>query len=537
MPRTTRRAARAGLLAALLALAAPAPALAEDEAPAPWAPVSGLPLAQPPQLHAEDGILRVTLDAERGAIDVSGSPVMAQPFNGSIVGPTLRVRPGDTIEVTFRNATPDNTNIHFHGLHVSPRGRGDNVFRTFAPGSTMRSRVTLPRDHSPGTYWYHAHFHGLTDPQVMGGMSGLIVVEGLERLLPEDLRGIPQRQVALRDLQTVAGQPGMAALSGEQIDPQSPTTRLVNGRLMPRARLASGRTELWRLANIGSDLFYKVQLTGHRFRVLAEDGSPAWRVRRAGTLVMPPGKRFDVLVEPGRAGSYALRTLAYPQEGFETLPQVDLMDVEVAASERPRDGRAPRRLAAPAGPITDEPIAKRRRFTFSFGSGKQFTARINGAVFDPSTTNVAPVVGTVEEWTLRNVTSEEHPFHIHVNDFQVVSVNGRPYRARSLQDVVIIPKKADGKAGEVVIRVPFEDFTGHFVFHCHILGHEDAGMMFTVQVRRPGEKVTPPPGAHGQHASARGVATAGVDRARQWALVCRLRRGHRAMSFSPARSL
>lgn len=500
MSRTTPRArALTCLLVALAGAAAlAAPAAAQESAPPAWTPVSGLPLSEPQQVHARDGVLRVTLDVERRTISVSGSDVVAQPFNGSLSGPTLHVRPGDTIVVRFRNATPQDTNIHYHGMHVSPRRRSDNVFRTFRPGTTVTSKIVLPKDHSPGTYWYHAHFHGLTDPQVMGGMSGLIVVEGLERLLPKELRSIPQREIALRDLQTASGTPGIAALAGAEIDAQAPTTRLVNGLLRPRATLRAGRPELWRIANIGSDLFYKVALEGHRFTVIAEDGSPLWRTRTARELVMPPGKRFDVIVEPREAGEYRFRTLAYPQEGFEKLPTVDLMDVEVsdASGAAARMPRVPRRLDTPAGPITGRPVAERRTFTFSFGSGKAFTARINGQVFDPAETNVAPVVGTVEEWTLRNVTGEEHPFHIHVNDFQVMSVNGRPYRARNLQDVVIIPKQEHGRPGEVVVRIPFDRYTGHFVFHCHILGHEDAGMMMTVQVRRPGEPVTPPPGAH-----------------------------------------
>ena len=117
-------------------------------------------------------------------------------------------------------------------------------------------------------------------------------------------------------------------------------------------------------------------------------------------------------------------------------------------------------------------------------------------MFDPHAIGVTPRLGTVEEWTLVNQSGEDHPFHIHVNDFQVISVNGEPYRARGLQDVVVIPKNG----GEVVIRNRFEDFTGHFVFHCHILGHEDAGMMQTVQVLGPGQRPTPPPGdGHAAH--------------------------------------
>jgi FtsP/CotA-like multicopper oxidase with cupredoxin domain len=143
----------------------------------------------------------------------------------------------------------------------------------------------------------------------MGGLSGLIVVEGLERLLPRRLRGIPQRQIAIRDLPADPDNPGEAALSSAEIDTTAATTRLVNGLLKPRTTMRAGETQLWRLANIGTDLFYQVQLEGHRFRVIAEDGSPVWRVRTARTLLLPPGKRYDVLVEAGRPGSYRFRTL------------------------------------------------------------------------------------------------------------------------------------------------------------------------------------------------------------------------------------
>jgi FtsP/CotA-like multicopper oxidase with cupredoxin domain len=506
---------------ALLALAfAPAAAHAAD--PAPWKPIAGLPLAEPQQLYAKHGLLKVTLDAELRTISVSGSKVVAQPFNGRLVGPTLHVRPGDTIEVTFRNATPQDTNIHFHGMHVSPKGDGDNVFRRFRAGTTVHTQVTLPLDHSPGTYWYHAHFHGLTEPQLMGGMSGLIVVEGLERYFPKALRGIRQHQIAIRDLQTPSSMPWSTALSSDSIDVQKPTMRLVDGRLQPRMALRSGETQLWRLANIGSDLFYDVQLVGHRFTVLAEDGSPKWNVRTVDHLVMPPGKRFDVLVVGGQPGSYVFKTRKYSrQEGFELLPETKLMDVEVLppaqrATRAPSlpSGRNAAVKASPAGPIVGRPVVKHRTFTFSFDFKSKNFARINGQAFDPTKTNVAPYVNTVEEWTLRNVTGEDHPFHIHVNDFQVISVNGKPFHASGLQDVVIVPHKHHGKPGEVVIRLAFDQFTGHFVFHCHILAHEDGGMMFTVQVRKRGEPVTPPPGA--AHAHQHMLHS-------RWALICRLR--------------
>lgn len=463
---------------ALTAIALVSPAAREttaaDAPPASWDPKAGLPFAEPQQIRARRGRVRVELTAERGMIEVSGSPVIAQPFNGRLIGPTLRVKPGETIEATIRNATDQHTNIHWHGMHVNPKGISDNVFRSFRPGQTVRSVVRVPRDHAPGTYWYHVHLHGYTEGQVMGGLSGLLVVEGLERLLPRPLRRVKQRQLAIRNLQTEGD---AVVTDGEQIDPTEPSAILVNGLLQPRMTLRSGETQLWRIANIGSDLFYDVRLAGHAMTVIAEDGSPVWRVHRANHLVLAPGKRYDVLVTGGRPGRYAFETLDY-DEGFQDDTRADLAYVTVTGPRRRARVSVPRRLATPAGPIGRRPVLRRRRFTFSFGAGRTFTARINGEVFNAGRTNVAPILGTVEEWTLVNHSNEDHPFHIHVNAVQVMSVNGRRHRAAGLQDVVVIPKNG----GRVVIRNPFDDFTGHYVFHCHILGHEDGGMMATVEV-------------------------------------------------------
>ena len=197
------------------------------------------------------------------------------------------------------------------------------------------------------------------------------------------------------------------------------------------------------------------------------------------TLLLPPGKRFDVLVTWPEAGSYKLRTLTYNQgpEG-DVYGERVLMTVNVA-------GEA---VATPSQPTTmgtlpdlqDAEVAERRTVVFSEANkaGKFF---INGEQFN-GRTMYTPKLGTVEEWTLKNVTGEDHPFHIHVNDFQVMSVNGKPYDAASLQDIVKIPAK-----GEVVIRQRFADFTGKFVFHCHILAHEDNGMMAIVDVTVDGK--------------------------------------------------
>lgn len=473
-----------------------------------WSPVKGS-FEEPTQLYSEDGTLEVTLTADEQIVEAAGSPIRARVYNGSYLGPTLHLHPGDTLDLSLVNNLDEFTNLHFHGLHVSPSGNSDNVFLHVEPGETQQYHVEIPEDHEPGLFWYHSHAHGVSSGQVFGGMSGLIVMEGLTELLTEDLRGITTRQIALRDIYTekdapdeipnehdIGGTmqaPAPVPNMNSVPDPATADARLVNGIFRPELSIRPGETQLWRMANIGANTFYDVKQDGVTFHVVAEDGSPVWEVWDAEHLVLPPGKRFEALVQGPPAGTYALRTLKYrqgvtPANALTVFPQP--LGSLVSSGDPVQPASLPSGLY-PRDDLNDATIAARRTFEFSIpfdpahactqakGCGAQarvlFT--INGRTFDPNRVDVRPKLGTVEEWTLTNTSTEQHPFHIHVNDFQVMSVNGKPYDAHGLQDVVTIPIR-----GEVVIRNPFEDFAGTYVFHCHILNHEDGGMMGVVEV-------------------------------------------------------
>jgi FtsP/CotA-like multicopper oxidase with cupredoxin domain len=438
--------------------------------PPPGAAAGQAEYAEPPEIRAVDGVLRATLVAEEREIEIAGQRVQARVFDGAFVGPTLRLRPGDRLELDLVNHLPNPTNLHFHGLHVSPRGESDNIFRTVKPGDTARYVVDIPADHPTGTFWYHPHQHHFALEQVFGGMSGVMVIDGLREHLPPALQGIDERLFALKDFQIVDG-----AIPSEN-DPDGETTRTVNSQINSTLKMAPGETQLWRLANIGAAIFYELHLDGHTFHVIAEDGNPVWNVRSADALVLPPGKRFDVLVQGGEAGTYAFKTLLYDQ-GRHVYPEVQLSTLTIEGTAQP-PVTLPASVAA-GGDLDSAPVAAKRDIFFSddWDLPGPPIYKVNGKLFDPSRVDEQVALGTVEEWTIYNVTPEQHPFHIHVNDFQVVSVNGQPYNAAGLQDVVVIPPN-----GKVVIRNPFMDFPGKFVFHCHILYHEDHAMMAVVEV-------------------------------------------------------
>lgn len=430
----------------------------------------GLPFTEPLELVSQNGVLRVTLTADEKTTEVSGTKVKGRVYNGLFVGPTLRVRPGDRLEITLVNRLRQYTNLHFHGMHVSPVGNSDNIFVMVEPGKTFHYVVKIPTDHPTGAFWYHSHGHPHSEDQVFGGLSGTLIVDGIKDKLPPALRTIRDRVFDLKDLQVRNG-----AIVASNINSDAPTTRTTNGLVNPRLAIQSGGTQLWRFANIGADIFYRLHLQGHRFHVIAEDGNPVDKVWTADELILPPGKRFEVLVQGGRVGTYELRTLFYNQgtQGDQYPPR-RLATLTVRGPAQPAVA-LPTRLV-PFKDLRSVPIAKRRELVFSENDAtNQFF--INGKQFNMDQVDQRVELGTTEEWVIRNVSQEQHPFHIHVNDFQVISVNGKPYDAHGLQDTVILPAQ-----GKVVIRMSFQDFIGKFVYHCHILAHEDNGMMGVVEV-------------------------------------------------------
>jgi suppressor of ftsI len=501
------------------------------QTPPAWTPKAGLPLKNPAQVRpGASGTVSVRLTSEPKTIGVSGAPLGARPFDTdvpgptSLNGPTIHVRPGGTIKVTFVNRLGDliPTNIHYHGLNVSPRGRSDNIFRTFDNGKTYESVVHLPENHATGTYWYHVHLHPIAEGQVMAGLSGLLVVDGLAGKLPRAWQGVKQRQLALRDVQTS----GNAIVDEDDIAIRGPSTRLVNALYQPTFTMRENRYELWRLANIGADVFYKLVFRNRAqpqsnapFAVIAEDGLPVWDVDKRDTLLLPPGKRFDVLVAARDAGTYDLVSLPYaqfynpvgdpptmldpkplPVDDAKLPVEQTLATARVRPSSRTvPDAPLPKQLV-PRKDFSDDRVDEKRTFRFQYTPPDvPFATLINGKQFEPTDMPMAaPVQGTLEEWTLINQTTDDHPFHIHVNEFQVMSVNGKRYRANSRQDIVDIPAQTlvDGELvdGKVVIRQKYTQFTGWFVFHCHILQHEDGGMMATIQVRKSARvPIEPPP--------------------------------------------
>jgi len=169
----------------------------------PSTPSLSSDLANPPEVHSSGGVANVSLAA---VIDpATGGPAIS--YNGTIGMPTIRVSPGDTIDVTYANQLPastsepyNETSLHFHGLSVSPNAPGDDSIDILAmPGQTLHYQIAIPASHPPGVYWYHPHPHGESNWQVYNGMTGAIVVQGIASIASET-SGLPERIMILRNV-------------------------------------------------------------------------------------------------------------------------------------------------------------------------------------------------------------------------------------------------------------------------------------------------------------------------------------------------
>jgi suppressor of ftsI len=475
-------------MSAMTAMTGPTMTQPPSNAPTPAGPLqpaaggTGRPLREPAVYSSHHGVLDVTLVASRRKVTIAGRRVLADVYNGSFVAPTLVVSPGDLVQVKLIDHLHQPTNLHFHGLEVSPSGDADNVFVSVNPGHAFQYSFRLPRSAATGTFWYHSHEmvpmsemrrypSTGSEEQVFDGLSGLLEVRGLSDDLPRSLRGLPQRYLALRDVQVVGDR-----ITSSDINSNGPTTRLVDGQYQPRIRIAPGQTQLWHIANIGADIFYRVALPGQTFEIIAQDGHPVIRPEPVSTLLLAPGKRWDVLVRGGRSGVAPLSTLPY-DEGDDHYPS-DTLATVVTAGRAQHPARTPSVISWGTVNLARARVARRRTVVFSENpAGTDFF--IDGRSYDPARIDFHARLGTVEEWTIVNHTDETHPFHMHTYPMQAISVNGVPVPFDGDQDEIVLPRH-----GYVVIRVRFAGYTGITVFHCHILAHEDAGMMANIEVSR-----------------------------------------------------
>ncbi|GAA1084674.1 multicopper oxidase family protein [Tsukamurella strandjordii] len=430
------------------------------------------PLA--PSRTDADGARLFELTAQAGTAELTpGRATRTWGFNGAVLGPTLRARDGEKVRVRVRNTLPEETTVHWHGMHLPAKSDG-GPHQPIAPGATWTTEWTIRQD--PATLWYHPHPHGATERHVYRGLSGFFLLDGDGPAgLPSEY-GVDDIPVVIQDRRfTPAGQ--LDETLTEAVGMTGPTI-ITNG--IAGAYLDAQRSRIrLRLLNGSSGRSYFLGLSdGRGFTLVGTDGGLLAAPVRMDRIFLSPGERAEIVIEM-RADD-AVRLQSFPADaahrgrvdrdiaarfGFDdTLDVLTLRSGGVTASPA-----LPSTLAAIA-PLTPAATAPRRRFDLQWHM-------INRKQMDMNRIDFTAREGDTEVWTVRNVDNWPHNFHVHDVQFQVTSFNDAapPPELRGWKDTVYL---APGDRATLVMR--FEDYSDplySYMFHCHLLTHEDAGMM------------------------------------------------------------
>ena len=432
------------------------------------------------------GELRAEVRAASTRLIVGGRTASLYTFNGSLPGPRFEARAGDSVTLRLVNALGEPTNLHYHGLHIPPTGAADNIFLHVPNGESFTYQFSIPAKHSAGLFWMHPHLHGTVARQVSRGLAMPLVIRGEIDAVPE-IAAAEEHILVLQDFELDAnGNPVEPSMSDQMMGREGSVVTL-GGAVNPVIGIRQGGLVRLRLVNGSVSRFYRLALEEHPLHIIGVDGGPLAAVRSLDEILFVPGERLDILIEGTRGeGSFRLLNLPYDRGGMGMMGGMmrrsTQQTTETLATVQYR-GASERRWPLPATlPGGAEPLAPsslpQRVFRLGMGMGMMMggTFTINGREFEANRIDSAPRLGTVEEWVYVNDTPMDHPMHLHTNSFQVIGADGAPERA--WRDIIQVRARQQAR-----FRVRFDDFAGKTVQHCHILDHEDQGMMATVEMR------------------------------------------------------
>ena len=542
--------------------------------------------------------------------------VCLRSYEDQFLAPTIEMKPGQTVRIGLRNQLPvepdcaegkgtnqphcfNTTNLHSHGVWVSPTGNSDNVLLSIKPQVNFDYIYNVPEDHPTGTFWYHPHKHGSSAIQVGSGMAGVLVIEGdrpptkesngdLDLLLrpfapkagdyaevmllqqipyacfddqkPPRIQKDSQGRFFCNDGQTGVVEDFNGQFGGPKVWIDSGRYTLINGVARPDLALRSGRVYRWRLVHSGvvNSISLRIKKINDPTKIrpraasskdradevkglctgtdvtqfeVAADGLTRGQVFGKTTNYLQPGYRSDVLFVLPEDGSYCVIDEAVPAKGSVTAKPEDASVLAIitaaggqmvkdqkgflteqllkAADQLPaaasvkakikEDLKNDLRLSSfvPHPDVTPAEVAKSPVVDIDFNFNPDFDIGwVNGKPYAPPRIDQTLILGTAQSWRLSS-SALSHPFHIHVNPFQIVSVRDKSTKKEITtgeyegmkgvwKDTIFVegdPTGTDPKKGvEIEYRTRYARYIGEFVLHCHILPHEDIGMMQNVEI-------------------------------------------------------
>jgi FtsP/CotA-like multicopper oxidase with cupredoxin domain len=541
MQRVFRRLSFAFVVLALMPLSAVAQTTANQGNPCPR-PAAGSAVLPPPDLFSQEGVLNVSFNYFT-TVDGDGRTLFCFVTPSGLESPTLHVNPGDTLNVTVTNQVPpppagsptevvsnasnqcgdatmtqSSLNVHYHGTNTSPACHGDQVIHTIInSGETFKYSLKFPTNEPPGLYWYHPHVHGIAEAAVQGGASGVIIVEGIANFEPA-VAGLRQRVLVVRD-QNVAGTPTPGG-PVPSWDISLNYVPIAYPALTPAViKMKPGQKEFWRVANASADTIIDLQLqydgVAQPLQVVGFDGVPVGS--QDGTVKGSTLTQTDILIPPAGRAEFIVTapSSTVKNASFLTLtidtgpigdndPQRTLATIQTV-SNPPALPAVPAATGTPVASmfpnLAAEKATAKRTLYFSEvlsdptnpASPTNFFITVDGAtpvLFDPNNPPaIVTTQGSVEDWTIQNRTGENHEFHQHQIHFLLLAVNGVrvPVEQQQFYDMYQIPYwTGSGPYPSITVRMDFRGpDIGDFVYHCHILGHEDNGMMAIMRVLPP----------------------------------------------------
>jgi FtsP/CotA-like multicopper oxidase with cupredoxin domain len=514
---------------------------------------AGSSITAPQDLFSQNGVLRVNFTYETD-VDQNGDTLFCFMTESGSESPTLHVRPGDRLLINLTNSVPasptstamaampgmtvlgtasntcgavtmtaSSVNIHYHGTNTPPACHQDEVIRTMVnSGETFQYDVQFPLDEPPGLYWYHPHIHGISEAAVQGGASGALIVEGIQNVNSE-VAGLPQQVLVIRD-NLVPGNPTPGGsipswdLSLNYVPVAYPAFTPAVIQMKPAEK------QFWRVLNASADTIIDLQLqydgTPQPLQVVALDGVPTGS--QDGTSQGKSITETDILLAPAARAEFivagpdsSVKNATLMTLNVDTGPDGDNDPTRPIAAIMASDNASEPPFNVPyasepphkqrfAGLDRERPAAERKLYFSEVlsdptdpNSQTDFFITVDGqtpTLFSPDNPPaIVTTQGSVEDWTIENRSMENHEFHIHQIHFLLLEQNGLAVKNGQYLDMIQVPYwSGSGPYPSVTVRMDFRGpLIGDFVYHCHILGHEDNGMMAII-------RVIPPHGAGGR---------------------------------------
>ena len=441
-------------------------------------------LARLTNTSAENGVFEAVLEA--GPANHEFAPGVVTPllaYNDAVPGALIEVTEGDRVKVTFRNRIPgQESTIHWHGLDV-PTDQDGGPMHPVASGADRVYEFTIPPG-SAGSYWYHPHPHGLTGQQVYRGLAAPFIVRSKSDPLPPELGDTVLfiSTISLNADGSIAENTLADAMNGREGDHV-----LVNGAKQPVISAAPGSSRRFRLYNATSARFLRLSFESHDMTLVGTDGGLiATPVRGLKELLLAPAERAEIVVDFHVAmGPVALLAMPYERgwmggdkPASETLTLLTVFLSGPAQSLTPVPERL-REIAALGAPVATKRIEFGENMGMANGA-MTMDFLIDGKTFDMNRIDLTSRAGDVELWEIANTTDMDHPFHIHGGQFQIVE---REIGGKITPNPVLAWKDTVNTSSKETVRIKMRQASaGLQMYHCHILEHEDAGMMGMLNV-------------------------------------------------------